>query len=80
MQKINLDKCSNKLPLLHRVWKVDSHWPGYSVYVAGCLVSISLEDTCLPHCQGGGGQVAEGAQVQVARVAHAECGFEQKKC
>ena len=68
MQKINLDKCSNKLPLLHRVWKVDPHWPGYSVYVAGCPVSISLEDTCLPHCQGGGGQVAKRTQVQVPRV------------
>ena len=69
-----------ELPVAHGVWVVQSEWPCGLVDVGGGQVAVSLQDAWLPHCQGGGAQVAEGAQVQVSRVAHAECGFEKMKC
>ena len=67
----NLSEWSNKLPLLHRVWEVQSHWPRYSIDVGGRLVSIRLQYALLPHCQGGGGQFTKRTQVQIPRVAGA---------
>ena len=57
-----------------RVWVVESEWPRGPVDVVCGRIAIRLQDSCLPHCQGGGSQVAEGAQVQVSRVAGAKYG------
>ena len=65
-----------ELPLAHGVWVVQSEWPGGLVDVSGGQVAVGLQDAWLPHCHGGGAQVAEGAQVQVSRVACAERDFD----
>ena len=67
----NLGKGSYELSLPHRIRKVPPHPSRCCIDVACCLVSVSLEDARLPHCQRGGGQVAERTQVQVARVTRA---------
>ena len=65
-----------ELPVAHGVWVVQSEWPCGLVDVSGGQVAVGLQDAWLPHCHGGGAQVAEGAQVQVSRVACAERDFD----
>ena len=65
-----------ELALAHGVWVVQSEWPCGLVDVSGGQVAVGLQDAWLPHCHGGGAQVAEGAQVQVSRVACAERDFD----
>ena len=69
-----------ELPVAHGVWVVQSEWPSGLVDVSGGQVGVGLQDAWLPHCQRGGAQVAEGAQVQVSRVACAESDFDHHGC
>ena len=69
-----------ELPVAHGVWVVQSEWPCGLVDVSGGQGAVGLQDAWLPHCQGGGAQVAEGAQVQVSRVACAERDFDDHGC
>ena len=68
-----------ELPVAHGVWVVQSEWPCGLVDVSGGQVGVGLQDAWLPHCHGGGAQVAEGAQVQVSRVACAERDFDHHR-
>ena len=68
----DLGKERYELPLTHRVWVFQSHWPRCLIDVAGRLVPVSLEDAWLPHCHRCFAHLAERAQVQVPRVTGAE--------
>ena len=58
-----------ELSITHGPWILWPQRPCGLVDVGGGQVPICFQDAWLPHCQRGWGQVAEGAQVQVSRVA-----------
>ena len=63
-----------ELSIAHGPWILWSQRPCCLVDVVRGQVPIGFQDAWLPHCQRGWGQVAEGAQVQVSRVAWTEWG------
>ena len=68
----NLSKRRYELSFLHRVWILWPHGPRQLANIAGRGVSISCQNTWLPHGQGCQVHVAEWTQIQVTRVTLAE--------
>ena len=68
----NLCEGCYELPVIHGVWILLPHWSWGLVDVVCRLVSISLEDAWLPHCQRCWTQVAKRTQIQIPWITWTE--------
>ena len=68
----NLSKGRYELSILHGVWKLWPQGPRQLVNIAGRQVSISCQNTWLPHGQGCQVHVAEWTQIHVTGVTLTE--------